>query len=50
MLKWTAKASREDVIKAIICTCWAKLTILKKADDLKELPLPPDLIKFLYKY
>ena len=50
MLKWTAKALREDVIKAIICTCWAKLTILEEADDLKELPLPLDLIKLFYKY
>jgi hypothetical protein len=48
-LRWTAKAWREDVTKAIIRNCWAKSTILEKADDLKELPPPPDLIELLYK-
>ena len=49
MLRWTAKAQREDVTKATIRNCWAKLTILEKADNLKEPPPPPDLMELLHK-
>ena len=49
MLRWIAKAWREDVTKATICNYWAKLTILEKADDLKEPPPPPDLMELLHK-
>ena len=49
MLRQTAKAWREDVTKATIRNCWAKLIILEKADNLKELPPPPDLIELLHK-
>ena len=49
-LRWIAKAQREDVTKAIIRNCQAKLTILEKADNLKELPPPLDLIELIYKY
>ena len=47
-LRWIAKAQREDVTKATIRNCWAKSTILEKADDLKEPPPPPDLIELLH--
>ena len=49
MLRWTAKAQREDVTKATIRNYQAKLTILEKADNLKELPPPLDLMELLYK-
>ena len=50
MLRWIVKAQREDVTKAIICNCWAKLIILEKADNFKKLPSPIDFMELLYKY
>ena len=49
MLRQIVKAQREDVTKAIIRNYWAKLIILEKVDNLKELPPPLDLIELLYK-
>ena len=49
MLRWIVKAQREDITKATIRNCQAKLTILKKVDNFKELFLLLDLIELLYK-